>query len=293
VALPLVACTALLDLQTLDFDADADGGGVPPRGEAGGPDGGDDAAPGDAGPADATTHCSDGKRHDFCDDFEGITGAIEDRWNKRKEVSGTGSISAEVVDDAPSPVTVFRSEIHRGPDGGDAPAVPIARLSKQDSPWERADGGAQPGVRIQFEVYFEAADVAPYSGAFLTLVLGKTSIEDVLQIVATRDESTKDVVLSFFEIYEGDGGAVAYAQQDVPARVALRTWTPIELEVQERAPGQAAGANLTVGTTTQPYYIVSSSRTPYFRLDLGANTGTLRGSDTTVLFDDVRVDYLP
>ena len=142
---PLTACLALLDLQPLGFEP-ADSGADERRADDA-PN--DTSVPSDGG-IDAANHCSDGKRHDFCDDFEGITGALEDRWQKRKEVNGTGLVATEITDAAPSPVTVFRSTSERGAEGGTT--AHVARLSRQESPWPRTPAGAQPGVRIFFEV---------------------------------------------------------------------------------------------------------------------------------------------
>lgn len=291
ITLPLFACALLQDLQPLEFQA-AEGGATTdsPLGDGDQRDVIDASA--DAPVADARTHCSDGKKHDFCDDFEGITGALEDRWNKRKEVSGTGKISAEVRDGAPSPVTVFRTSMDYGADGGTS--VHIARLSKQDSPWLRTDGGSQPGVRFAFDVYFEAVDVLPYGVGIANVTIGGgTSIGEDTLILYVRSDGAGNALLNFLEVYGADGGGAQYASKDIPTPVPVGKWTPIELEIQERAPGLNGGVNVTVGTETTPYSLSSGSRVPYFRADLGVSVGSFAGSRSVVLYDNVRIDYLP
>ncbi len=278
----LGACGALLDLEPLTFE--------PAIGGEGGPDSGLESsstdAPSDGGLPEATTRCSDGKRHDFCDDFEGIVGEIQDRWNKRKEVTGTGKIAAIATDAAPSPVTVFSSTIDRGPDGGID--VHIARLSKQESPWRRTDGGEQAGVRLAFEASFVALDDT-YETTITNVTLGTSSIEDAIYIIAKREGG--EAVLRIGEIYAGEAGVV-YAGKPIATRVPLGQWTHFEVEIQERAPG-TGGANVTVGTATTSYTLESTTRTTYFRADIGASIGSTVGAQSQVLYDNVRIDYLP
>ena len=278
------ACGAILDLSPLSFvEADS----MPDASDAMLVDGTFEP-PTDAGP-DARSRCTDKKPHDFCDDFESITGEIQDRWNKRKEVSGTGKIEAVAFDGAPSPSTVFRSRIDRDPDGGTS--VHIARISKQDSPWARSGGGAQPGVRIAFEVYFDDLDDT-FDTTIVNVTIGVAPrSEDVLQVSAKRD-GTSLVALRLVETYALDG-TVRDVVKGIPTRVPMQTWTRIELEVQERASGLAGGANLTVGTTTEPYALSSISRASYFRADLGASVGSYAGARAVILYDDVSVDYNP
>lgn len=285
-AAELAACGALLDLQPLDFEAATASDGGDERGavtETGSPlDGGGEAS------ADGATHCSDGKRHDFCDDFEGITGSIEDRWQKRKELNGTGQIGSEVTDGAPSPVTVFRTSMQHGEDGGTIGH--IARLSRQDVPWPRTTSGTQPGIRIAFEIFFEQLDVAPYNCTFFDVKVGQPAGgEDYLSVYAYREGS--EAVLTFLEQYVVDGG-FTYAGGSIPTRIPIGTWTPIELVIQERAEGFGSGAVLTVGTTSTPYTFASTATTPGFRADLGLNAGS-GGTQSVVLYDNVRMDYLP
>jgi hypothetical protein len=285
---PLVACSLFLDLEPVQFvdppDALALDGNVPDA----------PVTPADAPndvTLDASSRCSDGKRHDFCDDFEGITGEIHDRWNKRKELSGTGAIAPFVTDGAPSPVTVFRSSIDRGADGGQV--VHIARISKQESPWPRTATGAQPGVRIAFEALFETLDELSHEAVFVNVVIGKSATSEHVLLLYVRDDGTS-ARFRVLEIYEdAEAGGVLYASKELPMAAPRGVWTPVVLEVQERAPGLNGGANITIGQETAPYYIASASRTPYFRADLGMSVGTLAGSRTTVLYDNVRIDFLP
>lgn len=286
VPLLVTACGALLNLDPLVFDE--------PLSEAGADVATDtsttDAAlrDGDGGGDAATsTHCSDGKRHDFCDDFEGITGEIQDRWNKRKEVTGTGSIAAIESDAAPSPTTIFRSMIDRGPDGG--MEVHIARLSKQQSPWPRTDAGEQAGSRIAFEASFIALDDLT-EVTLANVMIGASVIEDSIAILAKREGD--DVVFRISEVYGADGGAVVYAGKPIATRISLRQWTHFEIEIQERGTG-TGGANVTVGTATTSYTLESSSRIPYFRADVGSAIGTFAGAQAHILYDNVRIDYLP
>ena len=288
VAAPLVACGLFLDLQPLQFDepdaAPLEGGAIDSPGALDAPRDVDLDVDVDAG-----SRCSDGKKHDFCDDFERITGELQDRWNKRRELSGSGKVEAAIADGAPSPVTVFRSSIDRGADGGQV--VHIARLSKQDSPWARTDGGAQPAIRVAFEALFEVVDTTPYEAAFANVTLGGSSIgEDVLVLSVYRDVA--ELRFRLLEVYGGDGGA-QYAGKDLPMTAPLGVWTPIVLEIQERLPGLNGGALVTIGGTTAPYSLASGSRSPYFRADLGLSVGSFAGSRSTVLYDNVRIDFLP
>lgn len=283
VPLLVTACGALLDLEPLIFDEPNEGGADVTTDSSI-----TDAPIGDGGSDGATsTHCSDGKRHDFCDDFEGITGEIQDRWNKRKEVTGTGSIAAIESDAAPSPTTVFRSIIDRGPDGG--MEVHIARLSKQQSPWPRTDAGEQAGVRVAFEASFIALDdLAEVTVA--DVMIGTSVIEDGIAILAKREGS--EVVFRISEVYGADGGGVVYAGKPIATRIPIAQWTHFEIETQERGTG-TGGANVTVGSATTSYTLESTSRIPYFRADVGAAIGTFAGGQAHILYDNVRIDYLP
>jgi hypothetical protein len=280
----VVACGALLDLEPLTFDEPLNRDAAPDTTA----DTSSSDAPTDAG-IDTATHCTDGKRHDFCDDFEGITGEIQDRWNKRKEVTGTGKIGAVAADAAPSPVTVFSSMIDRGPDGG--MEVHIARLSKQESPWRRTDGGAQPGVRLVFEAMIVALDDT-YEVSVADLITGTSMLgEDAILLVAKREGT--EAVFRISEIYGADGGSVpVFTGKAIATRVPLGQWTHYEIEIQERASG-AGGANFTVGTASTSYTLESTSRVPYFRGDVGVAIGSYVGSRTHVLYDNVRIDYQP
>jgi hypothetical protein len=251
---------------------------------------GDVGADGDAG--GAVDRCHDGKPHDFCDDFEDITGFVEDRWNKRKEVVGTGELVTLVAAGAPSPVTVLRSTTHRGLDGGNE--VHIARLSKQDSPWARTDSGAQPGVRLATEVYFDRADEYFHNMALLGTITGNSAElgEDGVSLNFYDNDAG---AIGFFieEVYGQDGG-VQYGSKQLPMTVAYDTWTHVEVEIQERAVGVGGGGmNVTIGTRTDSYTLKSSSRVPYFRADFGLGTGSYAGAEASVYFDDIKIDYKP
>lgn len=284
VPLLVTACGALLDLEPLIFDEPFNEGGADVTTDSSTTD----VAIGDGGGDAATsTHCSDGKRHDFCDDFESITGEIQDRWNKRKEVTGTGSIAAIESDAAPSPITVFRSIIDRGPDGG--MEVHIARLSKQQSPWPRTDAGEQAGSRVAFEASFIALDDTT-DVTLANMMVGTSVIEDTIAILARREGS--EAVLRISEVYGADGGAIVYAGKPIATRVPLGRWTRFEIEVQERGSG-TGGANITVGSATTSYTLESRSRIPYFRADVGSAIGTFAGAQAHILYDNVRIDYLP
>jgi hypothetical protein len=290
--LGLGACGALLDLQALDFAGSGTDGGPTEASSADGVSSDAprvDGGPTDAGP-DAHDLCSDGKKHDFCDDFEGVVGNIEDRWGKHIELQGFGKVSLEVTDGAPSPVTVFRSSIDYGLDGG--MVVESARLSKQDSPWPRADSGAQPAVRMAFEVLLETIDVSPYQAALGGVTIGRTpTFEDFLTLYAVNDGGGS-ANLQLYEVYEGDAG-VEYSVKTVAAKIPLGVWTSIELLIQEREVGQNGGVVLYVGGAPQSFALASGSRVPYFRADLGLSVGTYQGSHSAALFDNVRIDYLP
>lgn len=282
------ACVSTGDLSG-GSDAGADGSA-----DVGASDSSAVDAPADAPVEDAATvdRCHDGKPHDFCDDFENITGFVEDRWNKRKEIVGTGELVTLVAAGAPSPVTVLRSTTHRGADGGTE--VHIARLSKQDSPWARTDAGAQPGVRLAAEVYFDGADEYFHNMTLFGTIIGNSAEvgEDGIAI-NFYDNDAGAVGLFVQEIYGQDGG-VQYGSKMLPMTVPYHQWTHVEIEIQERAVGVVGGGmNVTVGNATDSYTLRSSSRVPYFRADVGLGTGSYAGAEASVYFDNIKIDYQP
>ena len=114
-------------------------------------------------------------------------------------------------------------------------------------------------------------------------------VEDYLSVVAYREGT--EAVLTLFEVYTTDAG-VQYRSKEIPTRVPLATWAAIELLIQERPNGSAGVAVLTVGTTSAPFTLSSISRSPDFRTDVGISAGS-GGTQSAIVYDDVRMDYLP
>ena len=50
--------------------------------------------------------------------------------------------------------------------------------------------------------------------------------------------------------------------------------------------------NVTVDGVSEPFGFATAARTPYFRVNFGLSNGSTAGGDYTVLYDNVRIDWL-
>lgn len=59
----------------------------------------------------------------------------------------------------------------------------------------------------------------------------------------------------------------------------------------DEPPGTEGGPD--AATTDTSYTLESTSRVPYFRADVGVSNGSFVGGQAHLLYDNVRIDYLP
>ena len=275
------ACTGLLGLEPLRFDA--------------APEAGIDAAQDvtttdvvDAG-VDAASRCKDGLVHDFCSNFEGVTN-VDQEWTNR-EVSANGGV-----------------ELVEGLDGGQAArlhintntaaTVPIARLDfKAD--WPRTASGAQPKAHAAFDLFLEQVDPAHPNMNVFDFISGQeqsgtlNGFEDAVAVFVTCGDAGTSCGLNVIESYVKDD-AVAYSIKNFASlNVPLQQWVAVEVFLNERPAGTPGGGMVvTLDGASEAYGLLGSARVPYFRADFGLSNGSTAGGDYAIHLDNVRLDWL-